>query len=186
MISRAFLAWFKAATEAKWHDSSINPVIYGYQFVPGTRWNSGLSDAELREYERALGTRFPNDFRAFLRAMNGTDLDTVNIYGSSGEPMRRSVGVYSYPRDIEIVRRSIGHIAPHRDEICEDLASQGYDLPPGARLVPIYGHRFVVCGPDPESSVVLSIVVDGVDVIVYGRSLQDYLRREFLDEGGLS
>ena len=31
--------------------------------------------------------------------MNGTDQETLNVYGSSGEPSRRSVGVYAYPRD---------------------------------------------------------------------------------------
>ncbi len=118
--------------------------------------------------------------------MNGTDQETLNIYGYSGEPSRRSVGVYAYPRDIEIVRGHIQHISPHLDEISADLASEGYELPPGAGLVPIYGHRFVVCGPDPESSAVLSIVVDSVDVIIYGRSLEEYLLREFLpSERGL-
>jgi hypothetical protein len=111
--------------------------------------------------------------------MNGTDQETLNIYGSSGEQSRRSVGVYSYPRDIELVRRHIAHISPHLDEISADLAP-GYELPPDAGLVPIYAHRFVVCGPDPESSVVLSIVVNDVDVIVYGPSLEEYLQREFL------
>ena len=47
---------------------------------------------------------------------------------------------------------------------------------------PIFEHRFVVCGPDPESSVVLSIVTNDVDAIVYGRSLEDYLVREFLED----
>jgi hypothetical protein len=31
--------------------------------------------------------------------MNGTDQETLNVYGSSGEPSRRSVGVYAYPGD---------------------------------------------------------------------------------------
>ena len=180
MISDEFLTWFKVATEAEWSRSSINPGIYGFQLLPGTRWNPGLSEAAIREYEEVLDARFPNDFRVFLRFMNGTDRETLNVYGSSGEPSRRSVGVYSYPRDIEIVRGEIEHIAPHLDEICADLASEGCNIPPGCRLVPVYGHRFVVCGPDPESSVVLSIVVNSVDAIVYGHSLESYLRNEFL------
>src|SRR5262245_45285354 len=117
MISSEFLTRFKAATEAKWRRASIDPVIYGFQFLPGTRWNPGLSEAAIREYEKVLGVRFPGDFRAFLRCMNGTDQETLNIYGSSGEPSRRSVGVYAYPRDIEIVRRHIEDISPHLDEI---------------------------------------------------------------------
>jgi hypothetical protein len=63
---------------------------------------------------------------------------------------------------------------------------QGRSIPAGSRLVPIYAHRFVVCGLDPESSVVLSIVINGTldspipDAIVYGQSLESYLRSEFL------
>jgi hypothetical protein len=93
MISGDFLTWFKAATEAKWTRSSINPGIYGFQFLPGTRWNPGLSDAAVREYEEVLDARFPNDFRAFLRFANGTDRETLNVYGSSGEP--RAAGLAS-------------------------------------------------------------------------------------------
>jgi hypothetical protein len=186
MISSEFLTWFKAATETKWSRSSINPGIYGFQFLPGTRWNPGLSEAAVREYEEVLDARFPNDFRALLRFANGTDRETLNVYGSSGEPSSRWVGVYSYPRDIEIVREQIEYVSPHLDEICAHLAMQGCSILPGSRLVPIYAHRFVVCGSDPESSVVLSIVINGApdspipDAIVYGRSLESYLRSEFL------
>jgi len=37
--------------------------------------------------------------------MNGTDKPALNVYGNSGQPRRESVGVYSYPRDVEIVKR---------------------------------------------------------------------------------
>jgi hypothetical protein len=51
-MSNEFLAWFKGATEDKW--TSINPAIYGFQFVRGTRWNPGLPAEAIREYEKAL------------------------------------------------------------------------------------------------------------------------------------
>ena len=73
MISDEFLARFKAATEDKWRRTSIDRAIYGFQFVPETRWNPGLPEAAVREYEEVLAVRFPNDFRAFLGSMNGTD-----------------------------------------------------------------------------------------------------------------
>lgn len=182
MISDEFLARFKAATENKWRRTSIDRAIYGFQFVPETRWNPGLPEAAVREYEEVLAVRFPNDFRAFLGSMNGTDKERLNIYGSSGEPHRRWVGVYSYPRDLEMVRDLIEDIRANLDEISKTLARHGYDLPRGAGLAPIFEHRFVVCCPDPESSVVLSIVTNDVDAIVYGRSLEDYLVREFLED----
>jgi hypothetical protein len=185
MISNEFLASFKAATEDKWSRMSMDPEIHGFQIVPGTRWNPGLPDETIREYEEVLAVRFPNDFRAFLGSMNGTDKETLNIYGSSGEPSRRSVGVYSYPRDLAIVKDQMEDIRANLDRISGMLARHGYDLPHEAGMVPIFSHRFVVCGPDPESSVVLSIVTDftdDVDAVVYARSLEDYLVREFLSD----
>ena len=125
-------------------------------------------------------SKFPHDFKTFLREMNGTDLATLNVYGSSGEPPRRSVGVYSYPRDIKLIRETIEHISSSRAEITSDLAQQGFELLPAANLVPIYGHRYVVCSSNLDDSVVLSIVVHDVDAIVYANSLTEYLEKEFL------
>jgi len=182
LLSRNFLAEFRAATEGKWNEQSINPTISGFQFQRGTRWNPGLSDDKIAEYETVLGVRFPHDFRAFLGAMNGTDLPTLNVYASCGEPPRESVGVYSYPKDLRIVQLRIEDVRESRDEIATDLSEQGFVLPPEAALVPIYLHRYVVCTSDLNLSVVLSIVVHGTDAIVYGHSLQEYLESEFLGE----
>jgi len=80
------------------------------------------------------------------------------------------------------VKARIDDIHPSRAEIAADLAAQGFDLPSEASLVPIFGHRYVVCTGDLNSSVVLSIVVNEVDAIVYGSSLQEYLEKEFLGD----
>jgi len=180
MLTSDFLREFKRATEARWSKKSIDPTLYGFQFRPGTRWNPGLSDDMVTEYESVLGVRFPNDFRAFLREMNGTDLATLNVYGSCGEPQRESVGVYSYPRDIEVVKDLIERISGSRAEIAGDLAGQGFELPAEANLVPIYSQRYVVCASNLDSSVVLSIVINDTDAVVYGDSLKEYLENEFL------
>jgi hypothetical protein len=180
MLNGDFLSELKRVTEANWSEKTIDPTIYGFQFQRGTRWNPGLSDEMVNDYENALSSRFPYDFKAFLREMNGTDLATLNVYGSGGEPYRESVGVYSYPRDIEVVKERIEHTRAWRVEIAADLAGQGFELSAEASLVPIFCNRFVVCTSDPNSSVVLSIVVNDTDAIVYGNSLMEYLEREFL------
>lgn len=182
MLSHDFLAELKRATEEKWSRQSLNRTVYGFQFQRGTRWNPGLSELEISGYESALAVRFPHDFRCFLSMMNGTDIPTLNVYGYSGEPHRTSVGVYSYPRDLKTVKQRIEDIRESRDEISGDLREQGFDLPTGADLVPVYGHRYVVCTSNLDSSVVLSIVVHSVDAIVYGKSLREYLEREFLGD----
>ena len=180
MLSLDFLTKFKLLTEQKWGTQDINPSIYGFQFQRGTRWNTGLPDEKIKEYEDVLGVKFPDDFRVFLREMNGTDLPTLNIYGYCGEPPRTSVGVYPYPRDLEFVQQLIEDVRESREEIAADLESQGFALSEEANLVPIFSHRYVVCAVDPSDCAVLSIVVHDVDAIVYGSSLQEYLEKEFL------
>jgi len=151
MLSLDFLTNFKRATEANWAAKSIDPALYGFQFQRGTRWNKGLSDEMVTEYERVLRIRFPHDFKAFLCEMNGTDLATLNVYGSCSEAPRESVGVYSYPRDIGAVKERIERIHASRIEIAPDLFGQGFELPAEAKLVPIYIHRYVVCTSDLNS-----------------------------------
>ena len=77
MISLDFLSELKRATEQKWSQESLDPTVSGFQFQRGTRWNAGLSNHEILEYENALGMQFPRDFRLFLTEMNGTDLPTL-------------------------------------------------------------------------------------------------------------
>jgi hypothetical protein len=61
-----------------------------------------------------------------------------------------------------------------------NLADQGFDLAHEAGLMPIFSHRYVVCASSPESSVVLSVVVNDADAIVFADSLKQYLEKEFL------
>jgi hypothetical protein len=82
MLTEGFFVEFKRATEAKWRNKSINPAIFGFQFRPGTRWNSGVSEGLIAEYEGVPKVRFPDDLKALLREMNGTDLPALNVYGS--------------------------------------------------------------------------------------------------------
>ena len=78
-------------------------------------------------------TEFPRDFRSFLCAMNGTDLPTLNVYAHCGEP-RQGVGVYSYPRDLEVIRRLIDDVSKERTEITNTIAEKGFALHPTAAL----------------------------------------------------
>ena len=180
MMDKQFLANFKRATEAKWATESINPSFFGSQFQRGPRWLPGLSNEQIASYEREICVHFPHDFRAFLQGMNGTDSATRIVYDSQGEPYRRAVGVYSYTGDLKFVRDGMDTVSQHRAGIASDLASQGFDLDEDAKLVPIYGHRYVVCTQNLSSSVVVSIVVDDIDAVVFGNSLEDYLIKEFL------
>lgn len=177
-IDDEFLIEFRRQTEARWQNTIINPAIYGFQFQRGTRWNQGLTANEIASYELVLGVQFPYDFKRMLHFMNGTDLQTVNMYGSSGEPQRTFAGIYSYPRDLPIVQDKIQEVDKDRSEITAVLRDQGINLEPTENLVPIFAQRFIVCGLDLYKSVVLSIM--GTDAIIYGDTLKTYLQKEFL------
>ena len=172
-----FIADFQRKTEQLWSRATICSDIYGFQFQRGTRWIWGLPEAQIAAYESAVDAKFPDDFRKMLGAINGTDMATLNVYGGQSAP-RESVGVYSYPRDLQHVRQRISDLAEDRDGITTELAKQGFTLHPDARLVPIFSHRYVVCDSDTASCLVLSIV--GTDAIVYGKTLRTYLEKEFL------
>jgi hypothetical protein len=179
MLTRDFLYQFKQATEKKWSTDLIDPNLYGFQFQRGTRWNSGLSDKEIMDYEGALGAMFSPVLKKFVSQLNGTDLPTVNIYGNCGEPKRESVGVYCYPRDLKIQKDLLGSLNKSRQKLAATMSEQGFDLRQNADLVPFYGHRYVVCLPKLDDSVVLSID-DCDDAIVYANSFEEYLKKEFL------
>lgn len=71
------------------------------------------------------------------------------------------------------------YVREDRAGITEVLLEQGFRLEPDAGLVPVYSHRFLVCGADPLDGPVLSI--QGTDAIVYGRTLAEYLHSEFFE-----
>ena len=177
MNERYFLE-LRQKTEAEWARCEVNPTLYGYQIQRGTCWNPGLTSTEIEQYEAAVRARFPDDFRLMLKIMNGTDRPTLNVYGNSGYPHQTGIGVYSYPRDLEAVKARMREVDRDRNQIELELESQGYSLAPSAVLVPVFAHRFVVCGSDPRQSTVLSI--EGLDAIVYADSLPAYLEQEFL------
>jgi len=170
---------FKSASEEKWRNISIKGTSRGFQIQAQTRWNPGLTDETITQYEVAVGASFPPDFRMFLRCMNGTDIPAIDVRGSSGEPPRFAPGFYSYPRDLERIKANIEYVGQDGVQLAATLEEQGFHLPDDAKLIPIFGHRYVVCFPILDSSPVLSIW-DASDAIVYGRSLLAYLEKEVL------
>ena len=73
----------------------------------------------------------------------------------------------------------IANVDANRDRLTETLAGEGFVLSANGKLMPIFSHRYVVCDCPNGPSPVLSIC-DSEDAIVYGHSLQEYLKREFL------
>jgi hypothetical protein len=157
-------------------------VFTAFNSNPAQLGIRGLSDQDIEQYEGALGISFTGELRTLLKFMNGTDLVTLNVYGSSGESERLSVGVYSFPDDLEAVQDRITYVKTEIDQkvLTATLAQEGFNLSQSANLVPIYAHRYVVCSPGTEDCPVLSIWAAD-DVVIYGHTLRDYLIAEFLN-----
>jgi hypothetical protein len=172
---------FKSASEEKWRTTSIKDTVWGFQIQAQTRWNPGLTDEAIRQYEDALDASFHQDFKTFLKCMNGTDIPAIDVRGSSGEPPRFAPGFYSYPRDLKLIKNRIEAASADKAQLTLTLEENGFHLPENAKLIPVYGHRYLVCSPNIDGSPVLSIW-DASDAIVYGKSLLEYLEREVLSE----
>jgi len=171
----AFFVWLRKSSEEYWAIVEINPNIYGFQIQTGTKWLRGLSKKEIDTYEWTMGFEFPAIYSIFLRNMNGTNKPTKNIYAESGEPYHYSVGYYSFPRDLDLVKAKIAWILDVFKLTAEDIEQM--NIP---HIMPITEHRFLVmdrCELNP----VLSMYED--DVILYAPSLPQFLVSEIFQEG---
>ena len=164
--------------EVSWATKTLKPNVLGFQIQPGTKWLPGLVPAKLEAYEARLGIMFPDDLRKFYLLANGTDIPNIDLHGSDGRPQSFGIGIYSYPSDIEEVEHRIRDLLKFLPQILSDIESDGIELGPNPKFVPVFGHRFVLASGNPNSSVVLSIYED--DAIVYGEDMETYLRHEFL------
>jgi hypothetical protein len=144
-----------------------------------SRWR--LTDKTITQYEVAVGASFQPDLKTFLRCMNGTDIPAIDVRGSSAEPPRFAPGFYSYPGDLELIKERIESASTDKVQLAATLEESGFHLPDDAKLIPICGHRYLVCCPILDSSPVLS-VWDASDAIVDGRFLLKYFEREVLSE----
>jgi len=169
-----FFPWLKQESEALWKDNVLDDAIYGFQIQPGTRWNEGFSDDEISSFENEMGFEFPQIYKLFSKTMNGTDLDTINLYGRSGEPARYAAGYYGYPRDIDKVKDKIAWVYESCNVTPEDIEAR--QIP---HILPIVSHRFLVidrCASNP----VLSMYGD--DIIVYASNLVAFLANDIFNE----
>ncbi len=83
---------FKSVSEEEWRNASIKGTTWGFQIQVQTRWNPGLTDETITQYEVAVGASVHSDFKTLLRCMNGTDIPAIDVRGSSGEPPRFAPG----------------------------------------------------------------------------------------------
>lgn len=172
---------FKARTEAQWVDVKVEPHVFGFQIVSGTRWNAGMSEPDIQLFEQQLGFPLPSDYREMLRCINGLDRECINVHGSQEDAQPSySRQFYKYPDDLPNVERWLAQIAEFRSYVDDVLEAEGFDVRDLMGFVPLYGHRALVVFGDCGLSPVISIV--GNDVIIYGLNLAEYVQHEFFPE----
>ncbi|HEU4533470.1 MAG TPA: hypothetical protein VFS00_05105, partial [Polyangiaceae bacterium] len=200
----SFLTWFREVTERAWAECET-PTLEGYRragvggggFQRGTRWAGGLSEAQVEAVERARSLRFPPDYRLFLRTLHATTPPQVGAGFVDGDRLELypRAGFYDWLREDDEIRAAEREVV---DGLLFDVEHSDLWLPtwgprPDAaegrevrlrelvdaapRLVPVFGHRFLVAEPCRAGNPVLS--VHQSDIIVYGRDLRTYLLVEF-------
>ncbi len=58
-----FFLWLKETSERAWQTVPLDEKIYGFQIQAGTKWNPGLSDDQITQYEADIGFAFPDIFK---------------------------------------------------------------------------------------------------------------------------
>jgi len=145
----------------------------------GIKLERGLSEAEFQSIEKRFYFRFPPDLRALLRHAlpvspgfpNWRSDSESSLAGRLWEPIL----------DISLSVQDSGYWLAEWGERPDDLQEavetaidilQGYP-----RLIPVFNHRCMPSEPFEMGNPVLSIV--GLDIIVYGENLHDYVLNEF-------
>lgn len=172
---------FKSRTEERWINELIEPNAFGFQITAGTRWNAGMSEAEIRSFEQQMGFSLPTDYRSMLRHINGFDRECIDVHGSEeGSQPSYARQCYKYPDDLPRVQGWLDQISEFRSFVDGALESEGFEAHEIVGFVPVYGHRALVVFNDRALSPVISIV--GSDVIIYGADLRKYVLHEFFPE----
>lgn len=107
---KEFMIWFKEESEKHFYELELDKEAYGLQFQKGTKWNDGLSDEEIKKYQKELGFEFPEELKGFYKTMNGTNLPGINIFGESGMEYAYEPIYHTFPEHLPQMKDLIGEI----------------------------------------------------------------------------
>lgn len=197
-----FFQWLRRKTEASWSSWETRDFfaeeIGGADWRPGTKWGSGLDDAAIDAAEKRHGLRFPADYRLFLRRLHAPVPDMSGAFfngpgGALTAADRPSFYDWSGRQDAAIrgaLEDVIGGLAfdVERNRLWPDdwgvrpadeaarLAVVRAQVAAAPKLIPVFGHRFLLAEPCAIGNPVISIHQS--DMIVYGSDVRRYLLAE--------
>ena len=146
----------------------------------GISYAEGLSETEFDEVERIYGFSFPIELRNMLSQVlptekgfynwrDTTDVNVMRIRQVIEEPCN---GVVDGISDIEW-NEEWGEEPDTQERKRIIIRNIMASVP---QMIPVYSHRYV---PAIEGDRIPVISIRGLDMIYYGITLEDYLKREF-------
>jgi hypothetical protein len=204
-FNEEFLFWLRVETERVWAtykskilDTTEGSRRIGADWQTGTRWTGGLSESQITGLERRWGCTFPKDYRLFLRTLHATDRPMKGLGYTSGNSIEaiERPGFYNWLTEQGAIRNAVegefeglASDVEHylwfpkwgkRPEKTEDRWHEFRKIFESApKLIPIFGHRFLLSDESGAGSAVLSM--HHSDIIVHAANLRDYLLTEFAE-----
>ena len=205
----AFLCWLKERTEAAWANLQTKTLedykatrTLGPSWKNGTKWQPGLESRQIDALEERWQLRFPADYRRFLGLLNAPDRPMVCTAWRGNTLLLRDdhPSFYDWQRDeAALIRarewplqgilfdveqnglwRGSWGPKPRENEVRQALTRL---IAASPKLIPVFGHRYILEETSGVGSPVLSVYQS--DVIIYGVNLREYLLAEFGDLLGL-
>lgn len=166
-----FFQEIKNLSEKYWEETEPSPNLFGYQVQQNTKWNKGLSEIELEDFQFQLNIKFCEELKNFYRIMNGTDNLGINLFGSKENEPAFGLIFYSYPNDIKAIKDNIDWIYESNNIDSKKVDSE--NIP---KIVPIIGHRFIALD---ENNQILSMY--GNDILFYADNIGKLLANDIFD-----
>lgn len=201
-----FLTQIRDRTEARWRD--YQPLTFE-QFLAqdsmsciwhkGTKW-LGLSDEEIDSIEKQWSLRFPPDYRLFLKILHCLDKPiTIATYDGDTRkiiPCDSSL-LPNWQQDAESIKNSYQQLIDDLiyDVLQNNVWKPGWGRKPVTRyglkqqiealiaqapkLIPIYGHRFLLADTCVADNPVLSL--HNANIIIYAPDLYHFFCKDFAE-----
>jgi hypothetical protein len=104
--------------------------------------------------------------------MNGLDKPGINVYGNDGTAHTFSSVYYSYPNDIEVIKKKIEWILGSNNLTNDKLDND--NIP---KIFPVTGHRFITLD---DNNQILSMYGD--DIVYWAENISKLIANEIFDK----
>lgn len=203
-FNEAFLYWFRTRTEEVWRnyqtrtfEEYVASDVGGRDWQQGTRWLNGLSEQDIAAIEELYSLRFPPDYRLFLKLLHSVDRPLTGVRYRHDRQMIpiTAPSFYNWQVDTVAIQQAYDWLVEGLwfDVQYNNLWPQTWGVKPvqieaqetqvralvkaAPKLIPVFGHRYLLAEPCQAGNPVLSIYQS--DIIIYSIDLRHYFLTEF-------